>query len=248
MNDRLSDTEINSLIAGETDADPNLGDLPARIRTSSEWVADSAVQNAHVLEAVAAVSTPAVGTPTVVGNLSPSMTRRQRMFGKIMANRLTRVLAAAMATLLATSGIAWAATGDDPVKQVSSVVEHVFNGNNDEGDVEGNFEYEVDDSDDSLVDDTEDGAVDDTDDAAVDQIDESEVDDDNQGTVDDDDESEIDDDDQGTVDDDDESEIDDDDQGTVDDDDDEGHGGSGSGDSDDDDEGHGGGSDEHGDD
>lgn len=110
------------------------------------------------------------------------------MLGRIMANRPTRVLAAAMATLLATSGIAWAATGDDPVRQVTSVVEQVFDGNNDEGQIDGNYEYEDGDTDDTAVEDVDNGATPDNDEGAVDQSDEGD-----EGDLDDNDEGESDD-------------------------------------------------------
>jgi hypothetical protein len=128
MTDRLSDAEIESLVAGSTEADPVFGDLLAEIRDFAEWDPDRESQSAHIVAAVAAARLIHEPAP-MTDSLSPQLTRRETVIGRIMASRVARILSAVVATLLATSGIAWAATGNTPVDQVSNVVEqvgHVF--------------------------------------------------------------------------------------------------------------------------
>ena len=185
MGDRLSDADIESLISGSNEVDPSLGELIAEMREYADWKPDPGQQANHIVGAMAAVRATAEGAAGVVNDLSsPGMTRRQRMIGRIMATRTARVLAAALATLLATSGIAWAATGSNPVNQVSSVVEQVgqvFNNDVDDSQV-ADENVDVNDIDDSQVDETDVNDTDDdhaavVDDSKDDEVEDTEVDD-----------------------------------------------------------------------
>lgn len=195
MGDRLSDADIESLISGSTEVDPSLGELIAEIREHADWKPDPSQQANHIVGAMAAVRATAEGAAGVVNDLSsPGMTRRQGMIGRIMATRTARVLAVALATLLATSGIAWAATGSNPVNQVSSVVEQVgqvFNGDTDDSQIDETDVNDTDDNHAAVVDDTKDDSqvddslVDDVDDSQIDETDVNDTDDDHAAVVDD---------------------------------------------------------------
>jgi hypothetical protein len=195
MGDRLSDADIESLISGSKEVDTSLGELINEMREYADWRPDPSQQANHIVGAMAAVQVTVNGAVGVVNDLSsPGVTRRQEMIGRIMATRTARVLAAALATLLATSGIAWAATGSDPVSQVSSVVEQVgqvFNSDTDDDQVEETDVNDTDDDHSAVVDDTkddsqvDDSVADDVDDSQVDETDVEDTDDDHSAVVDD---------------------------------------------------------------
>jgi hypothetical protein len=184
MGERLSDAEVEALIGGSTNADPSLGELLAEVKEYAVWKPAPGQQANHIVEAVAAVRVGAGWAASDAGQLSsPGMTRRQGMIGRIMATRVAKVLAAAMAVLLATSGIAWAATGSNPVDQVTSVVGQVgqvFSNDHEEDD-------QVKEADDTADDIDEDQAVvvDDTNDDQVKDSDVDDTDDDQAAVVDD---------------------------------------------------------------
>jgi hypothetical protein len=56
-NDRFSDTGIDSLLTGSMEADPSLVELLDEIRSFAEWTPDPSQNQAHLMEAVSAVST-----------------------------------------------------------------------------------------------------------------------------------------------------------------------------------------------
>lgn len=195
MGDRLSDADIESLISGSNEVDTSLGELIAELREHADWRPDPSQQANHIVGAMAAVRATAQGAAGVVNDLSsPSMTRRQGMIGRIMGTRTARVLAAALATLLATSGIAWATTGSNPVIQVTSVVEQVgqvFTNDVDDSHVDETDANDTDDDQVAVVDDTKDDSqvdasvVDDTKDDEVEDTDVNDTDDDQVAVVDD---------------------------------------------------------------
>lgn len=193
MGDRLSDAEIEALRA---DSDPALADLLADLREYAGWSPSPHQRTDHVAAAVAAAGVATEGVAHQGDNLSAGPTnRREWMIGRIASTRLAKILAGVLATLLASSGIAWAATGSSPVDQVSTVAQQVgtvFGANSDESESDEPEVEEV-ESDDLGYVQPEKAVVEESDVQSEDEVEEPEVEDDHSVDVDENESDEVDD-------------------------------------------------------
>jgi len=242
MKDRLTDAEVEALLARSDEADPTLSELMSEIRDFAEWAPGSDTKSSHIVAAVTAAGA-APETGAVGNSLSQPSTRRPWMFGKILSSRLARVMAAVIAVIMATGGMAYAGVLPHPIQSTVSDIVGVVGIDIDDGSASDLDDAEIDQVDDDQVDDVDDRAVIGVDETDVDDINEDQVEDIDDETVGEDDHSQADDDDED-VDDDDHGQISDDDHGKVSDDEDDGADDGDHGTVSDDNEGHGGGHDD----